>query len=97
MRGGRICIVCKDYQPYENFRREEVGLVGLGRICKLCRKIDAHADDIPNDCAECGRHYIAHRKGSRYCSDECRYKVHMRRIRKARARRLAARTNLDDA
>lgn len=102
---GRVCIVCKDRQPYDNFRKPESG---LGRICRLCRAVDAHVEDYARVCAVCNQTFKAHRDTARYCSDDCRYRHHTRRIRHARrvvkARKTASQdrasragTNLDDA
>jgi hypothetical protein len=106
---GRVCIVCKDRQPYDNFRRPENG---LGRICRLCRAADAHVEDYARVCAVCEQVFKAHRDTARYCSDDCRYKHHTRRVRQARRvararkvleaaqatpRGLRARTDLDHA
>ena len=105
---GRVCIVCKDRQPYANFHRDS-GVTG--RICRLCRAADAHVDDFARVCVICKITFAAHNNTALYCSPECRDRNHSRKVRQARrlarlrrAEKIAdgvapsrTRTNLDHA
>lgn len=78
---GRVCVVCKDRQPYANFHRDS-GVTG--RICRLCRVIDAHVDDFARVCVVCAAAFAAHNNTALYCSPECRDLNHTRKVRQAR-------------
>lgn len=80
-QAGRVCIVCKDRQPYANFRRDN-GFTG--RICRLCRISGAHVDDFACVCVVCDVTFAAHNSTARYCSPECRDRNHTRKVRQAR-------------
>lgn len=78
---GRVCVVCKDRQPYANFHRDS-GLTG--RICRLCRVVDAHVDDFACVCIICDTTFAAHNNTARYCSPECRDRNYTRKVRQDR-------------
>lgn len=91
---GRVCVVCKDRQPYANFRRANGQ---TGRICRLCRIVDAHADDFACVCVVCKVTFAAHNSTARYCSPECRDRNHTRKARNARRlARLRRAEKIDD-